>query len=206
VKRSWLWLVILFLPLMARAQNCPGLSYSQSPVDNNASDTTGHYTGDHVFAGTASDTCEYSSFNPPQKYCETENQAVILVEQFDTGTLSTYPLGYHVGHASTTDGQAVGLSDTTYTATAVGEGAWEWCLASSCSFSVTSDPISVPSSSTWSHTQNTAFTCAIKTDPGPGEGGGGGGGGCPDVTTPPGDPGDPGGGGGCDVVKAKKGA
>jgi hypothetical protein len=164
-----------FSVLVPAQTTCASYTFSQTPKYDDVSDLSGHNSGDHLFAGTATGTCTYSSTG--NQYCQVVNAAIGTVEPTDSGELATWPVGYHVSQPSTTNGsQTTPDASGGNTANSVAVVAWEYCLTKGCYFTVTSNPVSVPASAVWSHTQNAGFTCPAKLDPTYGSGGGGGGG------------------------------
>jgi hypothetical protein len=171
MRNAALILALVFACAVLRAQTCANYNFAQTPQYDDASDMTDHISGDHLFAGTATGQCSYSSTGNPN--CQSLNQTKMSPEITDSGLLiAIQQVGYHVGHMSTTNGSQVNPSGES-SATAIGTAAWEFCLSSSCSFTVTSNPISTPPSAIWTHTQNAGFTCPAKADPTYGSGGGG---------------------------------
>ena len=164
-KTKWATVVILLgFSAFGQAQSCTEYNYAQTPQYDDTSDATGHISGDHLFAGTATGTCAYSS--SATQYCQIINVAVGTVEPTDSGTLTTSPLGYHVSQFSTSQGsQTTPNASGGNTANSVAVAAWEWCPISGCYFTVTSSPVSVPGAAVWSHTQNAGFSCLAKSDP-----------------------------------------
>lgn len=156
--------ILLGFSAFGHAQSCTEYNYAQTPQYDDTSDPTGHTSGDHLFAGTATGTCAYSS--SATQYCQIINLAVGTVEPTDSGTLTTSPLGYHVSQFSTSQGsQTTPNASGGNTANSVAVAAWQWCATSGCYFTVTSDPVSVPGAAVWSHTQNAGFSCLAKPDP-----------------------------------------
>lgn len=163
---TWATVVILLTGFSAagRGQTCANYTFNQKPQYDDKSDPTGHTSGDHLFAGTATGSCTYSSSGG--QYCEVANLAVAAVEPTDSGQLTTSPIGYHVSQASTNDGsQTTPNASSGNSATSVAVVAWEWCLISGCYFTVTSNPVSVPAGAVWSHTQTAGFACPAEPDP-----------------------------------------
>jgi hypothetical protein len=168
---------LLFVMLASAASvvsQCSGGSSTPAYAGTFASN--GHISGSHSFAGAATEACTYSA--PPSdcyQYCSSYSSTTMSVGATDTGVLTAL-IGYHVSHYSTTDGSQSGTG-TSSVSNGTSAVAWEYCLSASCSFTVTSNPISFPADTVFTASQTASSSCAALAnpdwDPDCGDGGGG---------------------------------
>ncbi|MGB8579684.1 MAG: hypothetical protein WCD47_02585 [Candidatus Sulfotelmatobacter sp.] len=142
---------------------------TQKIQDNNGN--SGHISGDHVFAGAADGTCDYEGTGNPS--CATAAYMEMYVGASDSGVLTTI-VGYHVSHDAVNWGSNSNDNGGT-SASGTGIVAFEWCLTSTCVFSVSASPVSFPSTAVAAYTQTAAITCSTFANPDGGGGGGSGG-------------------------------
>lgn len=164
--RTLALILLLGVPLLGRAQvtSCPDYNPASTSVPTGTSDATGHLTGDHQFAGAAASSCAYSApSTTSDKYCAVVAQTTMYVGATDTGTLTTL-VGYHVNHSSVFNGSGTS-PDGGATSTGQSAVAWEWCLSSSCQFTVTTNPVSFPTGAVFTAGQNGSTNCPAEPNP-----------------------------------------
>ncbi len=166
--------LLLLLPLaLASAQQDCFLDGGTKDVISDQSNGAGHINGTHVFAGVASEQCLYYSNSTP--YCDSQSLVTMYVGYSDSGVLTTV-VGHHVGRGSTNDGSQYG-SNGASASSGNSVVSFEWCLSSSCFFTVSASPLSFPSTAVWTFQQTGGSSCSALLDPTYIDNGGDGGGG-----------------------------